>query len=288
MITIATVTYNAARTLERTLLSVETQEMPDIQHIIMDGGSKDGTLDIANAYKERVAGRYEVTIVSERDGGLYDAMNKALRLAKGDYICFLNAGDKLHAADTLSLVSHEANINKVGVIYGDTDIVDDEGNRLRGRRLTPPATLTWRSFKEGMLVCHQSFYVNRLIAQQYNLKYRFSADIDWCIRCMKEGERRGMKNVRITPSTPQPSEAISTEQSGFNQAKRFQPSEAISTERSGFNASTPLSDYLAEGMTTANHRASLIERFRIMADHYGTFSTVIQHIWFFIRALIKR
>lgn len=252
MITIATVTYNAADTLERTLLSVESQHTDAIQHIIMDGGSKDATVSIAQAYRQRVAGRYEVVVVSERDKGLYDAMNKVLQRATGDYVCFLNAGDKLHSPDTLSAVIQHADVTSVGVIYGDTDIVDAEGQRLRARRLSPPECLTWRSFKNGMLVCHQSFYVNRLIAQQYDLAYRFSADIDWCIRCMKEGERMDMANSAVRQSD---------------------------------GSIAVLTDYLSEGMTTANHRASLLERFRIMATHYGTLTAIMQHLWFVVRAV---
>lgn len=142
------------------------------------------------------------------------------------------------------------NVGKgIAVIYGDTHIVDGEGHFLRNRRLTPPEHLTWRSFKEGMLVCHQAFYINRQIAQPYDLTYKFSADFDWCIRCMKEGEQRGMVNHYLHE---------------------------------------PLADYLAEGMTTANHQASLKERFRIMAKHYGLATTILQHIWFTLRVLVKR
>ena len=249
MITLVSVTFNAQATLPRTLHSVEQQDCDAIQHIIMDGGSKDDTVAIAEAYRQRVAGRYEVIIVSEPDRGLYDAMNKALRLATGDYICFLNAGDKLHSASTISQILRVADADKVGVIYGDTDIVDDEGRKLRNRRLTPPECLTWRSFRSGMLVCHQAFYANRRIAQQYNLTYRFSADFDWCIRSMKEGEHLGMSNIYLR---------------------------------------TPLADYLSEGMTTANHKASLRERFHIMCLHYGTLPTVLQHLWFIIRSIIKK
>lgn len=250
MITLITVTYNASKTIERTLLSVEQQTYTDVQHIIMDGSSKDNTIDIANAYKERATKKgIEVVIVSEPDKGLYDAMNKAMALAEGDYVCFLNAGDKLHNSSTLQLVADKANSDKVGVIYGKTDIVDDNGTKVRSRRLAPPEHLTWKSFKSGMLVCHQSFYINRDMMQKYDLRYRFSADFDWCIRCMKSGYELDFANVYINE---------------------------------------PLSDYLSEGMTTANHKASLVERFKIMCKHYGIISTILQHIWFVIRAVIKR
>lgn len=239
MITLITVTYNAELTIERTLQSVARQTCQDYEHLIIDGASKDGTLAMVRRYASD-----RTTILSEPDKGLYDAMNKGLRLAKGDYICFLNAGDKLHSPDTLQHVADAAAKGEVGVVYGHTDIVDDEGRFLFPRRLVPPEELTWKSFRWGMLVCHQSFYVNRNIAQQYDLNYRFSADFDWCIRSMKAGERQGLKNVYLHE---------------------------------------PLSDYLSEGMTTQNHRASLQERFQIMAKHYGLFSTILRHIWFAVR-----
>ncbi len=241
-ISIITVTYNAEATIERTLESVAMQTYPDIEHLVIDGASKDRTVEIARRYPHAI-------VVSEPDKGLYDAMNKGLKRATGDYLCFLNAGDKLHSKDTLAhLIELVSNGSPVGVLYGDTHIVDAQGNFLRSRRLTPPEHLTWRSFKAGMLVCHQAFYINRQIAQPYDLTYRFSADFDWCIRCMKEGEKRGMKNLYLRE---------------------------------------PLADYLSEGMTTANQKASLKERFRIMAKHYGLCTTIIQHIWFIFRAIIK-
>ena len=249
LITIVTVTYNAEGTLERTLKSVEMQTHGDVEHIIMDGASKDETLAIAQAYKERNDDR-DIRIVSEPDKGLYDAMNKAIAIANGEYICFLNAGDKLHNPQTLEFIVHIAQHNPdAGVIYGDTDIVDDNGMKLRERRLSPPKRLNWRSFKNGMLVCHQAFYAKRSIVPAYDLSYRFSADFDWCVRIMKKAATMSMPLV---------------------------------------NSHLTLADYLSEGMTTANHKASLKERFAIMRKHYGLFTTLVQHAWFFVRALIKK
>lgn len=242
-ISIITVTYHAEATLERTLQSVAQQTYPDIEHLIIDGASTDRTLEIARQYPH-------ATVFSEPDKGLYDAMNKGLQRATGDYLCFLNAGDKLHSKETLAhIASSVSDGSPIGVIYGDTHIVDAQGQFLRNRRLTPPEHLTWQSFKDGMLVCHQAFYINRQIALSYDTTYRFSADFDWCIRCMKKGEKRGMQNLYVHE---------------------------------------PLADYLVEGMTTANHKASLKERFKIMAKHYGLLPTIGQHIWFIFRVLVKK
>lgn len=256
-ITIATVIWNPGDLLERTLQSVEQQDYPLVEHLIVDGRSVDETFTRLRQYEERNGQadvRHEIVVHSEPDDGLYDAMNKALRLATGDYILFLNAGDKLHSPSTLSEVvatipaGAESKESLPAVIYGNTDIVDNDGNFLCPRRLQPPEVLTWKSFKQGMLVCHQAFFARTDLAKStpYNLKYRFSADIDWCIRVMKAGHSYDLQLV---------------------------------------NAKTVIADYLKEGMTTKNHRKSLIERFKVMSSHYGFLTTVWQHIYFVFRAL---
>lgn len=238
---IITVTYNAGAVLEDTIQSVITQTYRNVEYIIVDGGSKDHTLDIINRYREHIH-----TLVSEPDKGLYDAMNKGIRLATGDYLCFLNAGDELHEDDTLQLMVHSiTGTDLPDVLYGETAIVDEEGHFLRMRRLSAPEDLNWKSFKDGMLVCHQAFFPRRELAEPYDLRYRFSADFDWCIRIMKKSHT--LHNTHLT-----------------------------------------LIDYLNEGMTTRNHRASLHERFRIMCRHYGYLSTLARHAWFALRLLLKK
>lgn len=238
---IITVTYNAGAVLEDTIQSVITQTYRNVEYIIVDGGSKDHTLDIINRYREHIH-----TLVSEPDKGLYDAMNKGIRLATGDYLCFLNAGDEFHEDDTLQLMVHSITGTELpDVLYGETAIVDEEGHFLRMRRLSAPENLNWKSFKDGMLVCHQAFFPRRELAEPYDLRYRFSADFDWCIRIMKKSHT--LHNTHLT-----------------------------------------LIDYLSEGMTTRNHRASLHERFRIMCRHYGYPSTLARHAWFALRLLLKK
>ena len=239
---IITVTYNAEKVLEDTIQSVIFQTYRNVEYIIVDGASKDHTLDIVNKYHNRIN-----KVISEPDKGLYDAMNKGIQLATGDYLCFLNAGDKFHNSDTLQKIVHTLEGQELpDVIYGETAIVDEEGHFLHMRRLSTPAHLNWKSFKQGMLVCHQAFFANRKLAinHLYDLQYRFSADFDWCIRIMKKA--KCLHNTRLT-----------------------------------------LIDYLNEGMTTKNHKASLKERFCIMAKHYGLISTILHHGWFVIRLFYK-
>ncbi len=246
---IITCTYNASQYIERTLESVRRQTYPHIEHVIIDGLSKDDTVAKAETYA-REAGTRTISIVSERDKGLYDAMNKGIRMASGDFIVFLNAGDKFANDNVLADIAEQTKCHDPlpGVIYGDTDIVNDEGKFLHRRRLTPPENLDWRSFRHGMLVCHQSFYARTDIAKRttYDLRYRFSADVDWCIRIMKEAERQQLA-IHDTHLT--------------------------------------LCAYLDGGMSVKNHRASLMERFRIMSRHYGLFSTIFMHFWFAMRGL---
>lgn len=252
--TIVTVTYNAEGVLRPTTDSVLMQSYAHVEHLIIDGASTDHTLQIAEEYRQKSADAsrgHEISIISEPDKGIYDAMQKGLDRAAGDYVCFLNAGDRLPNADTLLMIADKVDNERMpGVLYGDTDIVDDEGNYLFRRRLTPPEQLTWRSFRQGMVVCHQAFYARTDIAQRvdYDLQFRYSADVDWCIRVMKECENDGLelKNLHLT-----------------------------------------VVNYLQEGQTTLHHRASLRERFRVMARHYGWLSTLVMHGWFAIRQLYK-
>lgn len=189
---IITVTYNAAKVLEDTIQSIVTQTYKNVEYIIIDGRSTDGTLGIINKYRNHIH-----TVITEPDQGLYDAMNKGIRLATGDYLCFLNAGDCLHEDDTLQLMTHSVTGTTLpDILYGETDIVDSEGHFLHKRRLSAPETLTWKSFKKGMLVCHQAFFVRCDLAEPYDLHYRFSADFDWCIRIMKKA--KVLHNTRLT------------------------------------------------------------------------------------------
>ena len=251
---VITCTYNASAVLARTLDSVLSQSWTQIEHIIIDGASKDNTLAMAQDYSrknEEEETEHEVVIVSEPDRGLYDAMNKGLARATGDYIVYLNAGDVFPSDKTLEQISIDVNNRSDGklpaVLYGDTNIVDDEGQLLHPRRLAPPDNLTWRSFRHGMLVCHQAFYARTDLAQaeHYDLRYRFSADYEWCLRCLKKAKRCAYTG-------------------------------------------TTLIDYLADGLTDKNHKASLRERYDIMCQYYGTLPTIVRHIGFFARNLKRK
>ena len=183
VISIITVCYNAEREIEATLKSIKEQSFKNYEYIIVDGASKDNTLKVISQ-----SGVEPTHLVSERDKGIYDAMNKGLALAQGEYLMFLNAGDSLYSTNTLQKIADAAK-GSPDVIYGDTAIVDAERNYLRPRKLRPPKTLTRNSFKNGMLVCHQAFLPKRELAMPYDMAYRFSADFDWCVKILSASKK---------------------------------------------------------------------------------------------------
>lgn len=258
-ITYVTITYNAAAVLQRTLDSILQQDYENIVHLIIDGASTDETLTMVDDYIERsnqAGNGHRIQVMSEPDNGIYDAMNKGLRSLDGDYVCFLNAGDFLPAPDTVSKIAERISLaagdgNMPAVLYGDTDIVDGEGRFLHHRRLAPPEHLSWKSFRQGMLVCHQAFYARTdfAIATPYDMQYRYSADVDWCIRVMREGERMGLPL---------------------------------------YNIGMVVANYTEEGTTTLHHQESLKERYRVMVSHYGHVTTFLMHCWFVVRGVFKR
>lgn len=189
---IITITYNASRWLEKTILSVLSQSYPGIEYIIIDGKSTDGTVDIIRQYETGLS-----FWISEPDAGLYDAMNKGLQHATGDYVWFMNAGDTFYTANTIQKVADLISRKKVlpDVIYGETAIVGEDGKHIGMRRLKAPERLNWKSFRMGMLVCHQSFIAKRKIVPSYDLQYKYSADYDWCIRCLKDAS--AVRNSRL-------------------------------------------------------------------------------------------
>ena len=256
-VSIVTITYNAAAVLQPTLDSVAVQDHDDLEHVIVDGASTDGTVEMARRYQAAAKSKgngHDVVVVSEPDKGLYDAMNKGLRQVTGDYVCFLNAGDRLPAADTVSRVVEAAQLSGDGdypaVVYGDTDIIGPQGEWVGHRHLSPPDHLNWRSFKQGMLVCHQAFYARTDIARQveYDTRYRYSADVDWCIRVMRQAEKAKAPLVRV---------------------------------------GGVVALYLQEGQTTIHHSESLRERFDVMRRHYGLITTSAMHAWFAVRSAIR-
>jgi len=182
VLSVVTVVYNNVRDIERTMLSVIRQSYPAIEYIVVDGQSTDGTLQIIEKYKDKLK-----KLVSEKDKGIYDAMNKGLALATGDYIIFMNSGDEFYASDTVEKVFVSA--PDADIYYGETEMIDDAGNSLGQRRHKAPENFTWRNFKYGMSISHQAIYIKRSLVERYDPKYQLSADIDWILKAAKKAKK---------------------------------------------------------------------------------------------------
>lgn len=181
-LSIITIVYNNVRDIERTIISVLNQTYPNIEYIIIDGASTDGTLAIIKQYENRIA-----PIITEKDEGIYDAMNKGLAVAIGDYVLFMNSGDELYANDTVANVF--ASADDADIYYGETEMINSEVQSLGRRRHKAPEQLTLHSFKYGMSVSHQAIYIKRSLTGPYNRKYQLSSDIDWILSAVKKAKK---------------------------------------------------------------------------------------------------
>lgn len=181
-LSVITVVYNNVRDIELTMLSVLNQTYPTIEYIIIDGASTDGTLDVIKKYEGRLS-----KFISEKDKGIYDAMNKGLALATGDYVLFMNSGDEIYAPDTVAAIF--ATAPDADIYYGETEMINEARESLGRRRHQAPQNFTWRSFKYGMSVSHQAIYIRRSLLQPYSNKYQLSADIDWILHAAKKAKK---------------------------------------------------------------------------------------------------
>ncbi|TWR30401.1 glycosyltransferase [Mucilaginibacter pallidiroseus] len=226
-LSVITVVYNNVRDIGITLQSVTGQTYDAIEYIVVDGASTDGTLVVIERYSNHIR-----RFVSEPDKGIYDAMNKGLKLATGDYVIFMNSGDEFYDNNTVEKVF--ATADDADIYYGETEMINDARQSLGQRRHTAPKTFTWRGFKYGMSISHQAIYIRRSLVEPYNPAYQLSADIDWIITAAKKAR----KIIRVD---------------GY------------------------VAKYLVGGMSKAEHKQSLLERFDIMKRHYGLLPTVFNH-----------
>jgi hypothetical protein len=247
-ISIITITYNAERFLERTINSIVSQQATDYEYIVIDGGSNDGTLGIVRQYENSIT-----QWISEPDKGLYDAMNKGLHRATGEYVWFMNAGDELHDDQTLSnlldiITWQRQERGSADIYYSDALFVRDDGTPVGLRSQVTPHTLphhlTWQDMNMGMKVCHQAFIARRSIAPQYPTN-NLSADLDWEIRCLKKA-----KTIEFLPFV--------------------------------------LCKYLIGGLSVQQHRQSLIDRFNVLVTHFGLLPTILNHGRIIWRALARK
>lgn len=185
MISIITATFNSAKTLKDTIQSVLRQTNKDFEYLIIDGGSTDETIDIVKSYESEFSGRLKW--VSEKDKGIYDAMNKGIKMASGDVVGILNSDDYFTSDDILQTIADAFKCQNVDAIYGDIHFIRD-GNpqkcvRYYSSRMFRPF---WLRF--GFMPAHPSFYCKREIfdkAGLYSLDYKIGADYEMMVRLFK-------------------------------------------------------------------------------------------------------
>lgn len=241
-ISIITITFQAEEYIARTLESIESQGLRnDFEYIIIDGNSQDQTMNIIQK-----ASIKPDLLISENDQGIYDAMNKGLEKATGEYILFMNAGDQFASREALKTILNHLSENP-DILYSDANFVDLKGHFMGKRsEATPhklPQNLTWKDFKFGMLICHQAFICKKSIAPYFSLEYQLSSDIDWEIECLKAAHK-----INYMPE--------------------------------------PICNYLMGGASVKNLRKSWLERFQVLSRHYGLLQTIMNHLIIIFRGIL--
>ena len=240
-ISIITITFQAEAYIQRTLDSVHAQGHRDqFEYIIVDGNSRDQTMSLI----QNASIKPDV-LISEVDQGIYNAMNKGLAKATGEYVMFMNAGDEFASDDTLKTILNHLSKNP-DILYSDANFVDLKRNFMGKRsEATPhqlPQNLTWKDFKFGMLICHQSFICKKSIAPFFSLEYQLSSDIDWEIQCLKAANK-----ISYMPE--------------------------------------PICNYLMGGASVKNLKKSWLERFQVLSKHFGLVQTIMNHITIIFRGI---
>lgn len=176
-ISVITISFNSADTIESTIESVLAQDYDNVEHIIIDGGSNDKTLSIIEKYKDKID-----VLVSEPDKGLYDAMNKGIKYATGDVIGMLNSDDLYADSSVLTKVANE--IKNADAVYGDINYVDrDDIHKVTRRWIS--GIYRQNAFKRGWMPPHPTFYVKAEKYHQlgtYDLRFKTSADYELMLR----------------------------------------------------------------------------------------------------------
>ena len=220
--------------IRQTIESVLNQSYHDLEYVVIDGASTDGTLEIIKHHKDKIH-----QLISEPDNGIYDAMNKGLRTAKGEFVLFMNSGDEFYDNNVLERIFENPKSKTADIIYGETMLINESRNEigirseLSTRKL--PSQLKSTSFLKGMLVCHQSFIARRSLVKPYNVNYKCSADIDWCIDAMINAKKM-------------------------------------------INAHLIIAKYLVGGHSIKNQKRCWKERFIIQKKYYGLFLTTFSLI----------
>lgn len=181
-LSVITVVYNNVKHIERTLISVVSQTYDVIEFIVIDGASTDGTLNIIEKYRSDID-----ILISEPDKGIYDAMNKGLKIASGEYVIFMNSGDEFYGNTTVEQVFKTSAF--ADIYYGETEMLDENLVNQGRRRHKAPQQLQLKSFQFGMSVSHQAIIIKKSIVKNYDSKYQLSADIDWILNAITKAQK---------------------------------------------------------------------------------------------------
>jgi glycosyltransferase involved in cell wall biosynthesis len=178
-ISIITISFNAKATIEKTLQSVANQSYKNIEHIIVDGGSRDTTLQICNSFS------HISKILSEPDKGVYDAFNKGLKLAAGDVIGFLNSDDTFYNENSIQSIVDAFSNNETDIVYGNLDYVNEEGKVIRNWISKPYEK---GLVKKAWMPAHPSFYCKKEVYERlgaYNDSFKIAGDFELCLRFLE-------------------------------------------------------------------------------------------------------
>ena len=187
-IAVITVTYNAEKCIEQTLLSILEQDYPNLELIVVDGKSSDTTVKIV----ETISQEYSLVLLSEKDSGVYDAMNKGAQLASGDWVIFMNAGDFFYSKDSISQIFNTNIENDISVIYGNAEF------RLQsiGYIEKPSAIVNTNQY---MPFSHQAVFVRRGIFDniKFNLNFKIAADAAFFLQLVIDGYKFKYVDVNV-------------------------------------------------------------------------------------------
>lgn len=192
-ISIITVAYNSAKTIEDTIKSVLSQNYTDVEYIIIDGKSTDATLEIVNKYRENY-----FRVISEEDQGIYDAMNKGIKFATGDVIGFLNSDDVFENKNVLSVIADQFNKDRsVDMVYGDLKyVLNDDLNKIKRRWMSLP--YYDKFFDDGHVPPHPALYIKKVVYEKvgyFDISYKLAADYEFMLRLFK---KHNFKSVHFT------------------------------------------------------------------------------------------
>jgi len=269
LFSIVTIHFNDLEGLRRTADSIIGQtDQSSFEWIVIDGGSTDGSVDYL-ASLDRID-----ILVSEKDAGIYDAMNKGLARSTGIYVWFMNAGDTLHRNDVVENLRKELSDDLGGdrvlqgileggtrvegnedgfpslpdVIFGDTEFMDEEGTPVGLiSKLKPqpfPKRLHGGSFRFGMNICHQSFLAKRGLSPKFDLRYKQAADVDWIIEILRRMRGRSFRSAQV------------------------------------------ISNFELGGSSAQHTQKAWKERYLVLQKHYGWLPNLFAHGWILFRRLL--